>query len=73
MCMSRAAGPAFVRCGSFHFKPGVKGVNPVLNSSIFALSIDHNLLGGCLWVVIMVLISLGGIYQSARIAKALES
>ncbi|KIM87578.1 hypothetical protein PILCRDRAFT_815139 [Piloderma croceum F 1598] len=50
-----------------------RAVSPAFVSSIFALSIDHNLLGGYLWVVIMVMVSLGGIYQSATIANASES
>jgi len=50
-----------------------RAVSPAFVSSIFALSIDHHLLGGYLWVVIMVLISLGGIYQSAAVANISQS
>ncbi|KIM77976.1 hypothetical protein PILCRDRAFT_794993 [Piloderma croceum F 1598] len=50
-----------------------RAVSPAFVSTIFALSIEYNLLGGYLWVVIMVLISLGGIYQSATIVNASES
>jgi hypothetical protein len=57
----------------FVYKPTAQSANRIFNSSIFALSIDHNLLGGYLWVVIMVVISLGGIYQSAKIAKIANS
>ncbi|KAJ7153534.1 major facilitator superfamily domain-containing protein [Mycena crocata] len=35
-------------------------VSPAFVSAVFALSVDHNLLGGHFWVIIMVLISLYG-------------
>ncbi|EIW85420.1 MFS general substrate transporter [Coniophora puteana RWD-64-598 SS2] len=41
---------------------------PFLVSSLFALSVDNNLLGGYLWVVVMVVVSLGGARVSRRIA-----
>lgn len=41
-------------------------------SSIFALSIDHNLLGGYLWVMVIVMIGFGGVYQSRTIVRAMD-
>lgn len=61
-----------VRYAINQFKTRARGASVIIYSSIFALSIDHHLLGGYLWVVIMVLISFGGIYQSAAIANASE-
>lgn len=38
-------------------------------SSVYALSVDHNWLGGYLWVLAVVGIALGGVYQSTTIAR----
>ncbi|KAJ7465044.1 major facilitator superfamily domain-containing protein [Mycena latifolia] len=42
-------------------------VSPIFVSTMFALSIDNNLLGGHLWVVIMILISALGYYVSRSV------
>ncbi|TFY65498.1 hypothetical protein EVG20_g5566 [Dentipellis fragilis] len=42
---------------------------PALASSLFALSIDNNILGGYFWVVIMVAVSIAGTLVSKRIER----
>ncbi|PPQ70882.1 putative Psilocybin Transporter (PsiT) [Gymnopilus dilepis] len=46
-----------------------RAVCPTLSSSIFAYSTSHNILGGHFWVVIMMAISMAGIWQSTNIAR----
>ncbi|EGN96080.1 hypothetical protein SERLA73DRAFT_185613 [Serpula lacrymans var. lacrymans S7.3] len=46
---------------------------PFLVSSLFALSIDNNLLGGYLWVVIMIVVAFLGSSISYRISKHSKS
>ncbi|KAA1474864.1 MFS general substrate transporter [Dentipellis sp. KUC8613] len=42
---------------------------PALASSLFALSIDNNILGGYFWVVVMVAVSVAGTLVSKRIER----
>nr|A0A286LF01.1 RecName: Full=Major facilitator-type transporter psiT2; AltName: Full=Psilocybin biosynthesis cluster transporter 2 [Psilocybe cyanescens]ASU62249.1 putative transporter [Psilocybe cyanescens] len=42
---------------------------PTVSSSLFAYSTSNNILGGHLWVLIMVTISLAGVWQSMSIAR----
>jgi hypothetical protein len=46
-----------------------RAVSPALLSSVFALSIDNNLLGGYFWVFVVVAIGLAGVYQTKTIAR----
>jgi len=47
-----------------------RAISPAFTSSVYALSVDHNWLGGYLWVIVVVAIALGGVYQSTMIARA---
>jgi len=47
-----------------------RAISPAFTSSVYALSVDHNWLGGYFWVLIVVTIAIGGVYQSTMIARA---
>nr|P0DPB2.1 RecName: Full=Major facilitator-type transporter psiT2; AltName: Full=Psilocybin biosynthesis cluster transporter 2 [Psilocybe cubensis]ASU62245.1 putative transporter [Psilocybe cubensis] len=46
---------------------------PTISSSVFAYSTSHNILGGHFWVVVMVFISLVGVWQSTKIARVTKT
>lgn len=47
-----------------------RSIAPAFVSSVFALSIQKNLLGGNLWAIIMVLACIGGVFVSRRIPRS---
>ncbi|KAF7975297.1 hypothetical protein HWV62_10066 [Athelia sp. TMB] len=46
-----------------------RATGPAFASSMFAFCVDRNLLGGFAWVIPMILITLGGMYQASRVTK----
>ena len=67
MCVSRACAPAFVR----YVRTATRGCTSDYwrsSSSMFVLSIKHNVLGGYMWTVVMVAISLLGCTLSRSIS-----
>ncbi|KAF7983464.1 hypothetical protein HWV62_12951 [Athelia sp. TMB] len=46
-----------------------RAFSPTIMSSIFALSVDYNLLGGYAWVVAMFLMGLLGVAQSTSVIR----
>jgi hypothetical protein len=66
MCFSRAFAPFLVRCVAILLR--VQDVSSWCFSSMFAISIDYNLLGGYLWAVIMVAVS----FMGATISRKIE-
>ncbi|KAJ7146081.1 major facilitator superfamily domain-containing protein [Mycena epipterygia] len=65
MTLSRCISPIFIRLAALMnsiLRLTVAGV-----SAVFALSVDNNLLGGHLWVVVMTLISAFGFYISRTV------
>ncbi|KZP23636.1 MFS general substrate transporter [Athelia psychrophila] len=46
-----------------------RAFGPAISSSMFAVSVEHNLLGGFAWVIPMFLISMAGVYQSTRVCN----
>ncbi|KAK7440177.1 hypothetical protein VKT23_017120 [Stygiomarasmius scandens] len=44
-------------------------ISPTIVSSVFALSQEHNLLGGYLWVVVVVMLGLAGVQVTKRIDR----
>jgi hypothetical protein len=67
MCCSRAIAPAFVRSVSLVSVYYMELTCAI--SSCFALSLDYNLLGGYLWVVIMAVMSYVGAYLTKDIVR----
>ena len=46
-----------------------RAVSPAFSNSTFAVSVEHNILGGYLWVVVIVGFCCLGSLSSARIAR----
>ena len=68
MSLARATAPTIVRCvfRAAHRNGRVLRSNC---SSMFAFSVARNLLGGFAWVLPMLVMALGGVYQSTRVVK----
>lgn len=66
MCFARSFAPFVVR---YVCPPSRAGLPSCSSSALFATSLEYNLLGGYLWLVIMIMISFLGMTTSRKIKQ----
>jgi hypothetical protein len=72
MSVARCTAPALTRCALHSPSDPIYSATPSF-SSMFALSVDNNLLGGRLWAVIMTLVTGLGFWVSAQVPRDTSS